>query len=125
MEYEKGSAITLRMTVSPDKLREALGSLRLPDAGEASWCIACGASKGAKPLDRVVLPEETRAKFLEPAALASFVKSMRDLGEKAWCIGCGAGKDASPFEKFPDPAEIPDAVIDDLASKVINAVRIG
>jgi len=113
-----------QVTIPRESLRAALGSVRLPERAEADWCIACGASRAAAALRPVAAQQEMVGKLLEPAQLTSFVKSMQEMGQLMWCIACGAGKGASPLEKLGDPAEVPDAVIDDLANKLINAVRI-
>lgn len=114
----------LTVTVDRSALRSALGALANPGAKQ-DWCIACGAGKSANPLDKVEAVAGVTKELMGGKTIAEFLESLKDFGKQAWCIACGAGKDASPLDLLGDPAQLPDAAIDALASKLITAIRMG
>lgn len=114
----------LTVTVDRSALRSALGALANPGAKQ-DWCIACGAGKSASPLEKVEAVHPLAKEMLGGKSLPEFLESLKDFGKQAWCIACGAGKDASPLDLLGNPADLPDAAIDALASKLISAVRMG
>lgn len=114
----------LAVTVDRDALRAAILGLAKP-GGEQEWCIACGAGKDASPLDKVENVSNTARELVGGKSLQEFVSGIKDLGTQAWCIACGAGKDASPLDRLGDPADITDDLIDQVAGRLIGALRIG
>jgi hypothetical protein len=89
------------------------------------WCVACGAGKEARPLEKNSWVQEAGREILQGKSLREFVDSLKDVGPQAWCVACGAGKSASPLGQLANPSDLPDDVIDALAKRLITAVRIG
>jgi hypothetical protein len=114
----------LAVSVDRDALRAAILGLSKP-GGEQEWCIACGAGKDASPLDKVENIHAAARDLIGGKSLQEFVSGIKDLGTQAWCIACGAGKDASPLDRLGNPADITDDMIDQVASRLIGALRIG
>lgn len=106
-------------------LKQIVGGLRRPE-GDNEWCVACGAGAASAKLDYPAeLVQEAGRQFLDPKMLREFVASLKGAGgEQAWCVACGAGAAASPLGKVL-PADVSDAAIDDLAQKLVGAVKIG
>jgi hypothetical protein len=115
---------SITVTVDRSALRSALGALANPNAKQ-DWCIACGAGASAEPVDKLEALHPLAKEMLGGKTLPEFLDSLKDFGKQAWCIACGAGKDASPLDLLGNPAEMPDAAIDALASRLISAVRVG
>ena len=108
-----------------EALRKVVSELKLP-AGEAEWCVACGAGAASLKLD---FPEEVvrqaGAQFVQPQALRELVSTIKAAGgEASWCVACGAGAKASPLEEVSRPVEVSDELIDDLTRKLIPVVKI-
>jgi predicted TPR repeat methyltransferase len=116
----------MEVTFDRKALKKAISELQLPAAGEAEWCVACGAGAASSKLE---YPEEivkqVGAQFIQPQALRELVNSMKDKGaEAAWCVACGAGAKASPLDMVSNPADISDEMIDSLSQKLISAVKV-
>lgn len=116
------------MEVSFDRehLKKALSVLKLP-AGEAEWCVACGAGAASQKLE---YPEEVirqvGAQFIQPQALRELVETMREKGgESAWCVACGAGAKSSPLDMLSNPEKVTDEMIDQISQVLIGAVKVG
>jgi len=106
-------------------LKEIVKAIPRP-GGENEWCVACGAGKGSSKLD---FPEEvvreSGKQFLDPKALRDFLATIKEAGgEGAWCVACGASAATSPLERVVFPPDISDAFIDQLAEKLIGAVKV-
>lgn len=115
----------MEVTFDRKALKKAISELKLP-AGEAEWCIACGAGAASLKLD---YPEEVvkqvGAQFVQPQALRELVDTMKAKGaEAAWCIACGAGAKASPLDLVSNPVEVSDEMIDNISQKLISAVKV-
>ncbi len=107
-------------------LRKVISEIKLPAAGEAEWCIACGACAESSKLN---VPEELIKKvgpqFVEPQAIRELVNTIKaEGGEAAWCIACGAGALASPLEQVSTPVEVSDELIESISKKLIKAVKL-
>ena len=123
---EKISLVSRNLPVTVDRqlLRQAVATIAKP-GGEQSWCVACGAGAEASPVDKVSDVQTMTREFLGGRSLSEFVAELKDIGEQAWCVACGAGKDASPIDLITDPVALPDELIDQLAERMISAVRLG
>jgi len=115
----------MEVTFDRKALKKAISELKLP-AGEAEWCVACGAGAASLKLD---YPEEVvkqvGAQFIQPHALRELVDSMKANGvEAAWCVACGAGAKASPLDLISNPVEVSDEMIDSISQKLISAVKV-
>ncbi|MEJ1969606.1 MAG: hypothetical protein WDN03_13380 [Rhizomicrobium sp.] len=115
------------MQVDRQAIREVLATLQKPGA-ENEWCVACGAGAASSKLD---YPGEIVAslgkQLTEPAVLKDFINQLSDRArlEQDWCVACGAGAAASPLARISDPATLSDAVVDEIAAKLISAVKLG
>lgn len=115
----------MEVTFDRKALKKAISELKLP-AGEAEWCVACGAGAASLKLE---YPEEivkqVGAQFVQPQALRELVSSMKANGaEAAWCVACGAGAKASPLDMVSNPANVSDEMIDSISQKLIGAVKV-
>ncbi|MBX5453848.1 MAG: hypothetical protein K6U10_07915 [Acidobacteriia bacterium] len=117
-------ARSVPLSVDRTALRQAIAGLARPGERQ-DWCVACGAGKSAQPIEKFEAVQAAAHDLLGGKSLAEFVEGLRDLGKQAWCVACGAGKDASPFEMLGDPAAISDEAIDQLASRLLSAVKFG
>ncbi|MDH3998454.1 MAG: hypothetical protein OET90_06405 [Desulfuromonadales bacterium] len=115
----------LDIELERQSLREAIASLSRPQGGESDWCVACGASSSSFKLDAPSDAIRTMGETLTLEGLKDFAGTVKDFGENAWCVACGAGKDASPISEIVNPADIPDAVIDELSEKILGKIKVG
>ena len=117
----------LELLVDREKLREVITNLGSQRA-ESDWCVACGAGAASAKLD---FPEEVVGNFSKQISdlesLQNFIGNIQDrVGSQAdWCVACGAGAQASPTDRLTFPANIPDGAIDEIATKLITAVKLG
>lgn len=115
----------MEVKIDRTALKQAISELKLA-AGEAEWCVACGAGAASLKLE---YPEEivkqVGAQFIQPQALRELLDSIKakDI-EAAWCVACGAGAKASPMDLVSNPVKVPDEMIDSISQKLIGAVKI-
>lgn len=96
--------------------------------GQEEWCVACGAGAASAKLDYPGEVVQTFGKQLvETGKLQEFITNLRNLpaGETDWCVACGAAAASSPIGRIGNPAELPDSAIDEIARKLISAVKVG
>ncbi len=126
MTEPKSNVTSRSMALSVDRvaLRQAIAGLARPGEKQ-DWCVACGAGKSANPLDKFEAVQAVARDVLGGKTLPEFVEGLKDLGKQAWCVACGAGKDASPLDMLGDPATISDEAIDQIAGRLLSAVKVG
>lgn len=116
---------TISISIDPKKLKEVVAGLGHPTQA-TDWCVACGAGKASAKLD---IPENlvqhVGTQFLDAKGLHEFLSNLPG-GEAAWCVACGAGAAAAPMAEVGKltPTPISDAVINELAEKLIGTVCI-
>ena len=122
----KPTVLSRNMAVSLDRdaLRQVIAGLAQPGERQ-DWCVACGAGKSANPIDKFESVHAVARDILGGKTLPEFVEGLKDLGKQAWCVACGAGKDASPLDMLGDPANISNEAIDQIAARLLSAVKVG
>lgn len=106
-------------------LRKVISEIKLP-AGEAEWCVGCGAGAASLKLDFPSdIVKQVGSQFVQPQALRELLETLKvNGGEASWCVGCGAGAKASPLDLVSNPVEMSDEVIDGISKKLISAVKV-
>lgn len=118
----------LDIAMDRDAIRQALAAVAATRTqSDRDWCFACGAgSAAARDVVRGDWIQASLKETLQGKSLPEFLSEIDKLQlTRDWCFACGAGKGRSPLEQIGDPAELPDAVIDQLASQLITAIKVG
>lgn len=117
----------LAFQVDRKAIRDVLTDLHKVQ-GQQDWCVACGAGAASAKLDYPGEVVQSLGKQLvESGKLQEFITSLRNLppGENDWCVACGAAAASSPIGRIGNPADLPDSAIDEIARKLISAVKVG
>ncbi len=111
------------LRLDPKELKEVLEKRGIK--ARASWCMFCGATKGAEPMPAQFKPmgfEQTK-ELIASGVISELVSQLPEKAMKAgWCMFCGAQSSRAPGV-VAAKGELTDEVIEELSRDILKLVK--
>ncbi|WP_456474593.1 hypothetical protein [Candidatus Pyrohabitans sp.] len=111
------------LRLDPRELKEVLEKRGI--RARASWCMFCGATKGAEPMPAQFKPigfEQTK-ELIASGVISELVSQLPEKAMKAgWCMFCGAQSSKAPGV-VASKEELTDEVIEELSRDILKLVK--